>query len=358
METIQKNTVEGYRTILTLLFILFLSITARVEAQTLYVDAVHGKPGSKATLEDPLSSLEEAVNLTNNFSGLEPVRIKLAPGTYVLNHELNLKTAALVKDTIAYTIEAMILPDDSAWEQFKMPLILSMSSNSNMAPFIHCVGFLVAKDNVSFKGLKFTGNYNSGVTAYYPVKRANRMLTGLQVSQCYFIGEKNTAAIEGALWLTGAGIRIDHCIFHFSKTAVILGGAIDGFSLTDSIISESYESALWYAASGSPFTFRNNVVINCKFVMVHPENRQPNYIFSDSYFSGNDNYLGSYILLKDKQVPVPSAVENKHVREINIHKTEKIKLVQRDTYGFPHDYLNLSPASEGVNTSAGIFKSK
>ena len=357
MKAIYKYISAHYSKVLTFLFfILSANMTGSLKAQTIYVDAIKGKAGARGSIHDPLISLEEAVNQTNNFSGLEPVVIKLAPGVYTLTHELNIKTALLTQDTIAYTIEAMVMPDDRKWEQSKMPFIKSVSSNSMVVPFPHCIGFLVAKDNVNFKGLKFIGHYNSNVSAYYPIKRGDKTLAGLNVSQCYFIGEKDWAPIEGALWLTGKDIHIDHCVFQSSKTAIILGGTIGGFSLTHSIISGCYESALWYTGSGIFFTFKNNVFTNCQYVLVHPKDKQPDYTFSDSYFVGNVHYLGFYQATKDNQPPVPVPVENSRITEINIHKTGKIKLIPLKSGRIPVNYLSLSSASDGRETAAGIFK--
>lgn len=353
----RKITIACYRKILTLLF-LFVTfhISGNLHAQTICVDAVKGKAEAKGTAADPLASLEEAVNRTNSFSGQEPIWIKLAPGLYTMTHELTIKTAVSGRDTIAYTIEAMTMPDGRSWKQSKMPVIQSISSNTNIMPFTHCIGFLLSKDNVSFKGLKFIGNPNLNVKSYYPIRRTDKTLTGLNLSQCYFIGERNSAPIESSLWVSGGGIHIDHCIFYSSKTALVLNSGINDFSLTHSIISGSYESAIWYAGSGAPFTFKNNIITNCRFVMVHPENKQPDYTFSDSYLTDNEHYLGAYPPSKDKQVPVPVPVDNTSITEVNIHKSGKIELIPSGNKVIPADYLNLSRESDGKSTAAGIFK--
>ncbi|MET4138298.1 hypothetical protein [Pedobacter sp. UYP1] len=356
MKAIKSNTTFGYTKAIKLMFLfLIINITTSLKAQTLYIDVLKGKAGAEGTIDHPLASLEEAINKTNNFSGLEPVCLKVAPGAYLLTHELSIRTARQTMDTVAYTIEAMIMPDQYNWEQFKMPLILSLSSNSQVETARYAIGFLVQKHNVNFKGLKFIGNSNSNVTAYYPIKRADTKLSDLNISQCYFIGKKENTPIEGALWLSGSGIHIDHCIFSGNKTAIILSGTVNNFSLTHSIITGSYESAIWSTGFGTPFTFKNNVITNCKYVMVHPENKQPGYIFSNSCFILNDNYLGAYAPAKNKQVPIAVPVNNNNIKEINIRKTGKIKLAETNADGIPHDYLNLSKDSDGRNTSAGIL---
>lgn len=339
-------------------FILFFHAVASLTAQTLYIDALKGKAGESGTIDHPLASLEEAIMRTHSFTGQEPVCLKLAAGTYILTHQMSIKTADPAHDVQPYTIEAMELPDQNNWEQYKMPLIVSMSGNSVIKPFICSIGFTIEKQNVSFKGLKFMGNSNTDVTAYYAIKRDDRKLTGLTISQCYFIGEKDGRPIEGALWLTGEGIHIDHCIFSNAKTAIILAGTINDFSLKNSIITGSYESAIWLAGSGTPFIFSNNIIINSKYVMVHPENKVLDYTFMDSNFFNNEHYIGVYGVPKDNTVPIPVPVDDPGIQENNINKSDKIELIEMNKSRVPRRYLNLSARSAGKNTEAGIFTKK
>lgn len=355
MKTFKTIFFRDYKALsLCFFLILFFLAAENLSAQTLYIDAVKGKAGEIGTIDHPLASLEEAILRTNSFTGQEAVYLKLAPGTYFLAHQMNIKTAD-PNDIKPYTIEAMELPDQSNWEQNKMPIIIAVSGNSVLKPFICSIGFSIEKHNVNFKGLKIMGNSNTDVTAYYAIKRDNRKLTGLNISQCYFIGEKEGRPIEGALWLTGEGIHIDHSIFSNSKTAIILAGTVNDFSLKNSIITGSYESAIWFAGAGTPFVFSNNVIINSKYVMVHPENKVLDYKFMNSNFFNNEHYIGAYGTPKDNQVPVPFPTDDHKIQEKNINKTAKIELVEMKDNRVPRMYLNLSPKSAGKNTKAGIF---
>lgn len=305
------------------MFLLLLqlgSICGHLNAQTIYVDALNGKAGSAGTINHPLASLEEAINKTNSFTGLEAVHVKLAPGTYLLSHQMHIRTTLSENDTIAYTVEAMVMPDNKDWNESKMPVISSISSNSMVTPLLCAIGFDVEKHNVSCKGLKFIGNSNSNTAAYYPIRRSDPKLIGLNISQCNFIGKKEGSPIEGSLWLTGKGIWIDHCLFSHSKTAIVLFGTVNDFSLTNTLITTSYETAIWCAGYGTPFIFNNNVIINCHYVMVHPEKMQREFTFTNSNFAGNENYIGAYGPAKDKQVPVPFPTDGKNIREINVSK--------------------------------------
>ena len=94
----------------------------------------------------------------------------------------------------------------------------------------------------------------------------------------------------------------------------------------------------------------------CQYVIVHPENKEADYAFISSNFADNLHYIGAYAPAKDKQVPVPYPISDSNIKETNIDKTGKIELVEATSDGVPHAYLNLSPASAGRDTHAGIFK--
>lgn len=337
------------------LLVLTLCSGTKSFAQTLYVDAANGKDGAKGTIDTPLANLEEAVKLTHNFKGDQPVIIKVNPGLYILKDQLLLKTASISNDTIAYKIEAMVMPDDKEWKVDKMPVIQSVSGINDTIGFRHCIGISVLKNNVSIKGIKFLGNPNTEVKTYYPIRRADKSLDGLFVSQCFFIGEKNSTAIQSAFWVSGSGIQVDHCIFNSCKIAMVLGSRLDHFSLSYSIINDAYNTAIWYGFSGTvkPFVLKNNIITNSNYVMVYPkENGQPEYTIKDSYFVSNENYLGSYP--KSQEYFVKEKVSK--IKEVNILKTGKIKLVDVKNNGLTKDNLNLTADSDGKNIGAGLFK--
>jgi hypothetical protein len=354
MKTINTQQIAKKR--YSLLLITFSLLWCNVLcAQTLYVDATIGKEGAAGSIASPLKSLEEAVKLTHNFKGDKPVHIKLAPGLYLLTQQARLKTASGATDTNAYTIEAITMPDDSDWKPNKMPVIQSIDGVNDTTGFKHCIAFAVEKNNVILKGLKFIGNANPAVPDYYPIRRVDKTLSGLTVSQCYFIGEANSSAIQSAFWVAGPGVHVDHCIFHSSKIAFVLGGGVNDFSLAYSIIDGAYNTAIWYGFAGNltSFTFKNNVITNGYYVMVYPaENGQPAFTFSNSVITNNEHYLGNYPKAQDKFFPE----EIKNIKEINIEKSGTVKLVNVMDDGLTHDNLNLAPGSTGKTTGAGIFK--
>lgn len=336
------------------LFAIILSLSTTTYGQTLYVSAEKGNDHATGAKANPLQTLDEAVAKANKFSGNEPVKLVLGPGLYTIKHKLEINTTNRSNKHLSFTIEALTMPDDKTWQPTDLPVIVSVAGNNSDYLFPHCELFLIGQDNVTIRGIKFLGNPNNKVRNYYPIRRQDKTLNGLNVSQCYFIGEANSAPIQSSFWASGPGIHVDHCIFYNSKIAFVLGDAVNDFSLTNSIINGAYNTAFWYGFAGTTpkFTFRNNIITNCYYVMVYPvEKGQPAYTFSNSYITNNANYLGNYPKAQDKFI----SEVNQHIKEINIHKSGLIKLVNVADDSITKDNLNLSPASAGRSTGAGIF---
>lgn len=336
-----------------LLFALGLGMPAtRLNAQTLYVDPVKGKDEAKGTMGDPLASLEKAVSMAARFAGDEPIKIRLAPGLYVLTAQIVIASPKEKSDTLPYTIEAIVMPDDTSWRPDKMPVIQSVSGNNkNYGNFDHCIGFQVERNKVCIKGLKFLGNANPGVQYYYAIERHRSELQALEIEQCIFIGEKNAARMQGAVFAQGSGIHVDHCIFYGCKNAVLAFIGIEGLSITHSIIYGAYEGAFWFGwkeTADLPFVFSDNVVADCNYFFVGYPGLHPGYAFSHSLISGNKHYLG---FNKDSIEPDGQNTP----KETDMRKSGKVELKEVTAAGIPRDYLHLTPGSAGADIPAGIF---
>lgn len=347
--------------------VLFLMLTVFIfcgglSAQTLYVDAQKGRDDARGTLEAPLASLQQAVALAGDFSGNDPVTINLAPGLYNLTARLNIKTKNVGNTAAKYTLEAMVMPDDTNWHPWLMPVIQSVSFNNDSRYFDHCAGIMADRANVCIRGLKFVGNANPAVEYYYPIVRDSLTLKNLDISQCYFIGDRNGDVVQGALYAEGPGIHVDHCIFYGCKNAVLVFDHISDFAVTHTIIYGAYECAVWYGygafAADSlelPFNFSHNIVSHCHFVWAASKGRNHSYYrFDHSLICENENDYG----MQDGNGGVTPLPAKETYTENDIRKTGKVQLVEVKTEGLPHDYLNLAPGSEGKDIGAGIFINK
>jgi len=341
-----------------ILLFLFVMNRCSLSAQTLYVDIHKGNDSASGAIASPLKSLQKAVAMAEGFSGEEPVTIKLAPGLYELTGRLDLQTKNNGNGIAKYTFEAAIMPDDSMWSPASMPVIQSLSGNNNQKYFDHCSGIFADRANVCIQGVKFIGNPNPAVEYYYPVEKDTTGLNSLEILQCYFIGDRYGAPIQGALYVQGPGLRIDHCIFYCCKNVTLGFQNLRGFSITHSIIYGAYEAAIWYGEYTKnlpepPFEFRNNVVAHCRyFWAATPGRNHAYYHFDHSLICENDNYVG---MQNGKGGVMPLPLKEKY-SETGVRKVGKVKLVEVRTEGFPWNYLNLASDSDGKDIGAGIFK--
>ncbi|MCF3111205.1 right-handed parallel beta-helix repeat-containing protein [Niabella sp. CC-SYL272] len=324
-------------------------------AQTIFVDPVKGDDQSPGTSDAPFASLEKAALAAAALPGNAAITIKLAPGLYLLKNKVTVATGKAYGFGARFTIEATVMPDDTAWTPEKMPVIQSVSGNNNdpNRKFPHCVGLLIAANNVVIQGLKFTGNAHPGVNYYYPVKKEDTLYSGLKVAQCYFVGDKNVAPIQGALWAHGSRTEVEHCIFYGCKNALLLFRGIKDFSLTHSIIYGAYEAAVWFGPFTDDFSFRDNVVSNCNFFWLRPEDTYPEYTFSNSIIANNKNYTGVY-----RTAGGLAPIDKNNFKENHIRKKASVVLNEVEMDGMQKGYLNLSPKSDGYDIAAGIFSSR
>jgi hypothetical protein len=317
--------------------------------QVVFVHARKGNDHASGSITDPISSLEDAIALASRFDGARPVTITVAPGLYVLSHLAEIKTATAPAAPAEYRIEAAVMPDDPDWQPEKMPVVQSLSLDNSVTQFTHCTGCLVSRSHVTIRGLKFVGNANPDVRYYYPIGRENETYKDLRISQCYFIADRYSTPVQGAVWAHGAGIKVDHCIFHGCKNALILLRSIEDFALTNSIIVGAYEAAVWFGPFKPPFTFRDNIVTGCNYVWLRPENSFPEYVFAHSLITDNANDMGMFT----SKGPVP-APTNKHT-EIDVRRKGRVRLSEVKTGGLPRDYLHPLADSDGADIPAGIF---
>ncbi|TVT39341.1 right-handed parallel beta-helix repeat-containing protein [Hymenobacter setariae] len=334
------------------LVLLWAGFVRPTDAQTLYVDPLRGKLEAAGTASAPLASLEQAIRLAQGFSGQEPVVLRLYPGLYTLTQRAEIKTRRPAPDTVQYTVEAVVLPDDPAWQPTQMPVIQSISANNTAEGFAHCSGFLLAKDNVRFRGLKFVGNANPAVTYYYPITRESETSTGLRIAQCYFIGDRNASPIQGAVWTFGSDVRVDHTIFYGCRNALIFSKGIKDVALTNSIIYGAYEAALWFRPREGGLIFRNNIVANCAYFWIVADRVLPKMTLSNSVITGITHFTGL-----DKDTGLTEFKETNHVEQ-GIQKNGTVLLQEVQTNGLPQDYLNPLPQSAGYTLKAGIFHRK
>lgn len=324
-----------------LTLILLVATCGQLGAQTIFVDPLKGQDTQTGTATAPLATLDKAVALAASLAGKEPVTIKLFPGLYTLTQKLTILLPA--------NIEAVTLPDDTDWLSSKMPVIQSVSGNNSDVQFPHSVGLLVAANNVKFRGLKFTGNANPTVTYYYPITKEDSTLAGLEVSQCYFTGDRYGAPIQGGVWAHGPNTSVDHCIFYNCKNALLFFKGVQNFSVTNTVIYGSYEAAMWVWLQDGQFVFRNNVVADCDYFWTIPQGASPKARFENSLFMNVDHNAGNW------KNGVVAASDASFVFE-NVRRSNKAKVLTAVLSSQQNNRSGLPVIPEADNMGAGLFK--
>lgn len=123
--------------------ILSVAISICSYSQTLYKATSKGKDTNSGSLTETLASLRRAVGLAEEYTGHDPVRIKMGPGLYQLSNVLRIQSGKKVNDTATYILEPMLMPDDNSWALDAMPVIQSVSGNNDPKYFKHRAGILV-----------------------------------------------------------------------------------------------------------------------------------------------------------------------------------------------------------------------
>lgn len=332
--------------------LIFMAISAfSVCAQTYFVDASSGNDANNGSSEQPFQSLEKAVAVANNLTGTGSIAIKLSPGLYTLKDKVVINPVRILNDTMRFSIEARVLPGDPLWSATELPIVQSVSPNNSSTQFQHSTGLLVACSHVSIWGLKFLGNANPSVLYYYPITRENPSLVGLEVRQCYFVGNKNGAVIQGGVWAQGQRLGIHHCIFYGCRNAILAFSNIAGCSITHNIIYGAYESALWVGENHSDFQFSNNIISHCHFVWVNSHSGPQTYQLSNSLIVENEHFLGKW------NNDIYDVVEygKSSFLEKNIVRNGKIELIERLKPEEKKPWLHLTADSSGQQLDAGII---
>lgn len=323
-------------------------------SQSIYVDPIHGKDTYIGSLEKPLQSINSAVKTVNNWTGVGEVHIILYPGLYTLTDKVVINPVRVMKDTLRLHIKALYLPDDPDWSPEKMPKIQSISPNNSETQFIHATGLLIASEHVSIKGIKFLGNPNPTVTYYYPISKENQNLADLEVSQCIFIGDKETAPIQGGIWAHGPNNSVSHSIFYECRNAILFFNNVEGFSIKNTIVYGSYESAFWFSRENYKFTFSNNVIVQNNAFLVKPIDTKYSSSFEHSIIAKNITYIGQWSREGKKVIPI----DNPSIIEKNIIKKATIEMITNKNLKLPNNHLHLTESSDGHGLHVGIFIKK
>lgn len=319
-------------------------------AKEIHVNPYAGDNMNPATYELPVKTISQALEISK--TNIDSVNtIFLHPGLYQLKDAATIETGNSSK----IIVQAFYMPNDTDWEISKMPVIQSVSKNNATFSFPHAVGFQISASHVIIKGIKFLGNPNPNVEYYYPINRDDFSSDDLTVSQCVFVGEPNSARIQGGVYVLGEGLQVENCIFYNCRNG-ILRFTVDEKSekkcknsIKNTVIYGAYESAIW-SYTKSSFEFKNNIVANCNYFWVKALKDDNKYCFSNCVFSNNKHRIVSQ--QEDEFVEVKDV----NLQEKNVIQVLDVRLKINTEANIQNDNLNLDKDSDVYNINAGIFK--
>jgi len=328
-------------------FFFLILISNLVFSQEIYVDPLLGNDLNVGNKTAPYQSLKRAISTANSLTGSGVIRIKLLPGLYTLSDKVSINPVRIMTDTTRYYIEAAYLPNTESWTPDQMPVIQSTSSNNSKTQFNHATGILIATNHVTIRGLKFLGNANPKVQYYYPITKEDSSLEDLHISQCYFIGAKESAPIQGGVWAHGPKNAIANCIFYECRNAVLFFNNVKDFTIKNSIVYGAYESAFWFGPDDVKFTFTDNIIMHNSNFLVGPKNLVYSSSFSNSIISQNKAFVGYWSRTHKKVI----AIKKPNIKLRNIEKMKGFKIIENNTVRLDKQHLHLPNAV----VKAGIF---
>jgi hypothetical protein len=325
-------------------------------AETLYIDDISGSDKNSGTENKPLRTLGQAVVMANSKAEPGPTTIKIAPGVY------NIDKCVIFENKRPYTekerliIEATILPDDPNWKPALMPVVLSTEDPRQPGkPGEHTETYSlkIKISHVTIRGLKFCGNPLAN-NWHCCVERMGEGLDDLLVTQCMFVGERDTFNIYSAALSTGDRFVVDHCIFVNCYACVVFwdgptGVAGKACSMKYCIVDGSYISGVWTCQTAKDFEFHHNIVTHNEYFWMRKPGDTQKYRLHDCIVANNKYYSGYGIASGPTGQTGPEVT----YEEEKVLKKGDVTLVKNEN---ARNYLHVAEGTFGSELGAGLFK--
>jgi len=268
-------------------------------AETVHVDIRTGDDRNQGTQDKPLRTLERAVTFGVDPAGSRSVAIVIAPGLYSLNHCVTLDENRAFTEQDRLTIRASILPDDPQWHPGLMPVIVSAENPDRPgAPGrpSETYSLRVQTSHVTIQGLKFLGNPLPD-NWHCCIERIGTDLHDLVVTQCMFLGDRNTSDIYCAALATGSRFVVDHCVFSNCHACAVFWDGLDGIggkgcAMLYCVVDGALISGVWTCQTSEDFEFHHNVVAHSEYVWMRKPGDQQTYRIGDCAIVDNQHFSG------------------------------------------------------------------
>lgn len=352
----RQRSVSEYRIVFAMLII---AISApMVTAELLYVDGTMGNDKNLGTREKPLCTVGKAAILVNNNSDPGPTIIKILPGIYNLTQSVVLNNSRLYTEKNRLTIEATVLPDDPGWKPQLMPIIFSTEDPRDPKKpdlITGTYGIKIKVSHVTIRGLKFLGSPVPN-NMYAPIERINKGLDDLLVTQCMFIGDKDSFDIYCPVIATGHKFVVDHCIFHNCHASAVFWDGPEGISGKNNamrycIVDGGFISGVWTCQTSDDFEYHHNIVTDTEYFWMRKKTeRHTRYKLNDCII--NVKKFSGYGIESGPSGETGSEIT---YDQTNVIKGAHILLVEDKNR---KDYLHVVPGTFGSDLGAGLFKEK
>jgi len=346
----------NYRIVFVTLFIAIFAQT--LIAEVLFVDSTNGNDTNPGTKVRPLSTLGKASIWVNNNSDKGPTIIKILPGIYNLNQAVVIKNSRPYTEKDRLTIEASVLPDDSGWKPQLMPMIFSTENPKNPERpdvMTGTYGIKVKISHVTIRGLKFLGSPIPN-NMYAPIEHIDKDREDLFVTQCMFIGDKDSFNIYCPIISTGHKFVVEHCIFHNCHASAVFWDGPEGISGKNNamrycIVDGAYISGVWTCQTADDFEFHHNIIANCEYFWMRKRGDYQKYQIRNCVVTGNKYWSG---------YGIESGATGQTGNEVSY---EQVEVVTKGTLTFEtnkrsRNYMHILEGSLGYDLRAGLFSDK
>jgi len=347
---------SGKKELLLLFAILIITLPVTcVIGETTYVDSRNGSDTNPGTKEKPLRTIGQATVLVNSTTEPGPTTIKIAPGIY------NIDKCAVFEDKRPFTekdrlvIEAAILPNDANWKPALMPVILSTEDPrkpDKLGELTETYSVKIKVSHVTIRGLKFLGNPLSN-NWHCCVERVGESLDDLLVTQCMFVGNRDTFDIYCATLVTGDRFVVDHCIFYNCHACVVFWDGQEGISgkgcsMRYCIVDGAYISGVWTCQTEEDFEFHHNIVARSEYFWIRKPGDRQKYRLHDCIVTSNRYYSGYGVASGPAGQTGPEVT----YEEESVIKEGEVTLVKDKN---TRNYLHVVEGTFGSELGAGVI---
>lgn len=325
-------------------------------SQIVYVDGRAGRDENAGTSEKPVRTLGRAAEIVNGGKEPGPAMVKISPGVYNLTESVTFGGPRLYNEESRLAIEASILPDDPQWKPALMPTILSTEDprkQNNSDEQTETYGLKIEVSHVMIRGLKFLGNPLAR-NWHCCISRIGDDLDDLLVTQCMFIGDRDTCNIYCAALATGNRFVVDHCIFRNCHACTVFwdgprGVAGEGCTMRYCIVDGAYIAGVWTCQTAEDFEFHHNVVTRSEyFWMRKGTDGSRRYRVRDCIVTDNRHYSGYGV----ESGPTGQTGPEVTFDESNVVKQGRVMFETNNT---ARRYLHVTPGGLGSDLGAGLF---